>query len=107
MMWEREHILAGVASGFQGLRSFAASAPITGQSSDSDGGSSDAESEDAQEDKQGLFRLLDKELSRSLDQTKLEDLSCQQLAYTLSGLTKYVVAADILQVGGESEPCSE
>ena len=106
MMWEREHILAGVASGFQGLRSFAASAPITGQSSDSDGGSSDAESEDAQEDKQGLFRLLNKELSRCL-QTKLEDLSCQQLAYTLSGLTKYVVAADILQVGGESEPCSE
>ncbi|OLQ05267.1 hypothetical protein AK812_SmicGene11586 [Symbiodinium microadriaticum] len=73
-----------------------------GQSSDSDGESSTAESADVGEDKQHLFRLLNKDLVRSIDQTKIEDLSCQQLAYTLSGLTKYVVASDVLQVGGES-----
>ncbi|CAE7852610.1 ASAH1, partial [Symbiodinium microadriaticum] len=79
---------------------------LAGQSSDSDEESS-TESRDGQEEKQGLFRLLNKELQRSLDQTKVEDLSCQQLAYTLCGIAKCVVASDLVQIGGETVPCSQ
>ncbi|CAE7403164.1 hemA [Symbiodinium sp. CCMP2592] len=76
---------------------------LAGQSSNSESPESSTETGEGQEEKQGLFRLLNKELQRSLDQNKVEDLSCQQLAYTLCGVATCVVASDLVAVGGESE----
>ena len=81
-----------------GIRAFA------GQSSDSESADSSTETGEGHEEKQGLFRLLNKELTRSLEQNKVEDLSCQQLAYTLCGVAKCVVASDLVAIGGETVP---
>lgn len=52
-----------------------------------------------------LFGLRHRDLQRSHNMVKLEDLSARQLAYTMSGATASLPAADLLELGGELEAC--
>ena len=79
-----------------------------GTSSSSNGNESQNESEEESLDEilneaQSLLGLRTKDLVRSGNMVKLEDLSARQLAYVMCGSCTVFMAADLYDLGGEME----
>ncbi|CAE7820517.1 unnamed protein product, partial [Symbiodinium sp. CCMP2592] len=65
--------------------------------------SSDDEEDAIEVDRQSVFALPSKELTRGPKVLKLEDVSTRQLAYVLATSVPFVHPSDLLQIGGEAE----
>ena len=52
----------------------------------------------------GVLGLAKKDIVRPETARKLDELSCRQLAFTMSGIHEGLTAYDIYEIGGESDP---
>ena len=52
----------------------------------------------------GVLGLAKKDLLRPDAAKKLDELSCRQLAFSMSGVHEGLTAYDIYEIGGELEP---
>ena len=64
-----------------------------------------AVSEEAVQENAALLGLRMKDLKRDLSIQKVDDLGARQLAYVLSGANANLLAADLLECGGELVAC--
>ena len=51
----------------------------------------------------GVLGLAKKDIIRPETARKLDELSCRQLAFTMSGIHEGLTAYDIYEIGGESD----
>ena len=73
-----------------------------------DSSSSDVpDAEDAEDDVARVFGLTSRDMARSSKHSTLADMSSRQLAFCLAGVRSFVVAADLLECGGEVDACQD
>ena len=72
---------------------------------DSSSSSDVPDAEDAEDDLARIFGLTSRDLLRSGKHSTLADLSSRQVAFCIAGMYSFVVAADLLECGGEVDAC--